>query len=135
MKIYYIKKPCPSCKTKIRIGLFSDRGKIMRCPKCGQLLMDDPKNNYFLVVLLIAGVGLSMVFRHFFGESAWRDIAILAVFSVVFVMLVRFRVVKKELVIRNTQTNELSYIDLTDWEEILKNTKGKENIFEIIERF
>lgn len=134
MKIYGIKKPCPYCRSKISIGLFSDRGKIIRCPSCGQLMMDDPKTNYFLILLIFAGIGLSMVLRKFLGESVWRDLAILALFSIAYLLLIRLKKVKKELVIRNKQTNERSFIDHSDWEEILENTTGKENIFEIEER-
>jgi len=134
MKIYFIKKPCPTCQTKIGLGLFSDRGKITRCPKCGELLMDDPKSNYILLLLIVSGIILSMGSRHFFGASALRDIMILVVFSAVFLFFIHLKVVKKELVIRNKQTNEISYIDQADWNEILENTKGKENPFEIIEK-
>lgn len=133
MKIYFIKKPCPTCKTKIGIGLFSDRGKIIRCPNCGELVMDNPKTNYLLIAFIIFGVLLSMGLRHFFGESIFRDILILLFFSVAFLFFIHLIVVKKDLVIRNRQTNEISYIDNDDWDEILDNTKEKENPFEIIE--
>jgi hypothetical protein len=36
-------------------------------------------------------------------------------------------------VIRNKKTGETSYIDKIDWNEILNNSTGKENNFEIIE--
>jgi hypothetical protein len=134
MKIYFIKKPCPTCKTKIGIGLFSDRGKIIRCPKCGELLMDDPRSNYILLLLIVSGIFLSMGFRHFFGASALRDIMILAVFSAFYLFFIRLKIVKKDLVIRNKQTNEISYIDQADWEDIVKNAAGKENNFEITEK-
>jgi hypothetical protein len=134
MKVYFIKKPCPTCKTKIGLGLFSDRGKIIRCSSCGELLMDDPKSNYILLFLIVSGVILSMGFRHFFGASALRDIMILVVFSAVFLFFIHFKVVKKDLVIRNKQTDEISYIDQADWEEIVKNATGKDNNFEIIEK-
>jgi hypothetical protein len=134
MKIYFIKKPCPTCKTKIGLGLFSDRGKIIRCSKCGELLMDDPKSNYILLLLMVSGVILSMVFRHFFGTSALRDMMLLVVFFTLFLFSIRLKVIKKDLVIRNKQTNEISYIDQADWNEILENTKDRENTFEIIEK-
>lgn len=133
MKIYFIKKPCPTCKTKIGLGLFSDRGRIIRCSNCGELLMDDPKSNYILLLLIVSGVVLSMGFRHFFGASAFRDIMILVVFFALFMFFIHLKVVKKDMVIRNKQTNEISYIDQADWNEILENTKEKENNFEIIE--
>ena len=134
MKIYFIKKPCPTCKTKIGLGLFSDRGKIIRCPKCGELLMDDPKSNYILLLLIVSGIILSMGLRHFFGASTFRDIMILVVFSALFLFFIHLKVVKKDLVIRNKQTNEISFIDEADWEEIVKNAIGKDNNFEIIEK-
>lgn len=134
MKIYFIKKPCPACKTKIGLGLFSDRGKIIRCPNCGKLLMDDPKSNYIFLFLLVAGVFLSMGLRHFFGESTWRDILILVLLFVLFLFFIRLKFVKKDLVIKNKQTSEISYIDQVDWEEIVENAKGKEINFEIVEK-
>jgi len=33
----------------------------------------------------------------------------------------------------NKQTNEIAYIDRNEWHEILVNSSGKENLFEIIE--
>jgi hypothetical protein len=134
MKFYFIKKPCPTCKTKIGLGLFSDRGKIIRCSSCGELLMDDPKSNYVLLLLIFSGMILSMGFRNFFGASALRDIMILVAFSALFLFFIRLKVVKKDLVIRNRQTNEISYIDQADWDEIVKNATGKDINFEIIEK-
>lgn len=134
MRIYFIKKPCPVCKTKIGLGLFSDRGKIIRCPQCRELLMDNPGSNYTLLILIVTGVVLSMGLRHFFGASAIRDILILVLFFAVFLYSVNLKVVKKDLVVKNKLTNEISYMDLADWEEIVANTKGKENNFEIIEK-
>ena len=134
MNVYFIRKPCPSCKTKIGIGLFSDRGKIIRCPNCRKLLMDDPKNNYILLLLIVSGIFLSMGLRHIFGVSAFRDIMILLVSIAVFLFFIHLKVVKKDLVIRNKQTKEISYIDQKDWEDIVENAKGKEINFEIIEK-
>ena len=134
MKIYFIKKPCPTCKTKIGLGLFSDRGKIIRCSNCGELLMDDHKSNYVLLLLIFSGMILSMGFRHFFGANALRDIMLLVVFSALFYFFIHLKVVKKDLVIRNKQTLEISYIDQADWHEIVENAKEKDNNFEIIEK-
>jgi hypothetical protein len=134
MKLYFIKKPCPTCKTKIGIGLFSDRGKIIRCPNCGELVMDNPKTNYLLIALIIFGILLSMGLRHLLGESSWRDILIVVILFAAFVISIRLIVVKRDLVIRNRQTNELSYIDNSDWNDIEENAKGKENNFEIVEK-
>lgn len=134
MRIYFIKKSCPTCKTKIGLGLFSDRGKIIRCSNCGELLIDNPKTNYILLLLIVLGLGLSLVFTRFFGPSAWRDILILVMLFALFLFFIQLKVVKKDLVIKNKQTNEISYIDQIDWEEIVENAKGKELNFEIIEK-
>ena len=77
---------------------------------------------------------LSMGFRHFFGASALRDIMLLIVFSALFFFFIHLKVVKKDLVIKNKQTLEISYIDQADWHEIVENAKGKDNNFEIIEK-
>ncbi len=134
MRIYFIKKPCPTCKTKIGLGLFSDRGKILRCSNCKDLLIDNPKTNYILLLLIGVGMSLSLAFTHFFGASVWRDILILVAFCALFLCFIQLKVVKKDLVIKNKQTNEISYIDQSDWEEIVENAKGKELNFEIIEK-
>jgi len=42
-------------------------------------------------------------------------------------------VIKKDLIIRNKQTNQISYVDNSDWKEILNNSVNKENNFEIVE--
>jgi hypothetical protein len=96
--------------------------------------MDNPGSNYTLLILIVTGVVLSMGLRHFFGASAIRDILILVLFFAVFLYSVNLKVVKKDLVVKNKLTNEISYMDLADWEEIVANTKGKENNFEIIEK-
>jgi CRISPR/Cas system CSM-associated protein Csm4 (group 5 of RAMP superfamily) len=43
------------------------------------------------------------------------------------------KIVKKDFVIRNKDTKQIAYIDKKEWNEILKNSMGKENNFEITE--
>ena len=75
-----------------------------------------------------------MVFSHVLGTSALRDILILFGISALFLFFIHLKVVKKDLVIKNKQTNEISYIDQVDWEEIVKNANGRDVNFEIIEK-
>ena len=41
MKLNLFKKPCPTCKTQIRSGLFAIKDQIVCCPKCGELLIEN----------------------------------------------------------------------------------------------
>jgi hypothetical protein len=47
-------------------------------------------------------------------------------------LITKMKEVKKELVIRNVQTNQISFINQSDWEDILNNSQNHENNFEII---
>lgn len=65
-------------------------------------------------------------------NSIW-GLVIFILSSVVMLRIRTLTIVKKELVIKNKASNVVSYIDKSDWNEIIKNTSGKENSFEIIE--
>ncbi len=128
-----MKKPCPVCKTKIRAGLFNHREEIIRCPNCGALLIDNPKRKLAGMLIGMTGLVLWAIL------SLWFVINLPLLFLLIFIplfisMLIwNFSVIKKDLAIRNKQTNMVSYVNKSDWDEIVKNSPGKENIFEIIE--
>jgi len=134
MKLNFRQKLCPTCKTQIGIGLFSSRGKIIRCPKCGELLIEKSVTNLLWGLSLVLVILLLLGSHFFFGDSFLLDLLIFLAVFIVFVLNDSLTIVKKDLVIWNKQTNQISYIDHADWNEILENTKGKENIFEITER-
>ena len=134
MSLKIIHNHCPTCNTKIGLRLWAINGEILRCPKCKELLIDNPKRNLLGSLLFSAGFILIAGLQHLYGANISRDLVIIYFFGFAFVMVRKLTITKKDLVIRNKQTNQISYIDHADWNEILENTKGKENIFEITER-
>ena len=73
-------------------------------------------------------------FRHFWGSSIIRDLAILIVAFILSVAVRKLTVTKKDLVIKNKQSGQVSFVDYSDWNEIVETSTGKENGFEIIEK-
>ncbi len=134
MSLKIIHNHCPTCKTKIGLRLWAVNGEILRCPKCEELLIDDPKRNLLGALCFFCGFLLIAILQHLYGANIFRDLAIIAISGFAYGTVRKLAIVKKDLVIRNKQTNEISYIDHTDWNEILENTKGKENMFEILEK-
>lgn len=126
-------KSCPSCKEHLPVNLFSYSGKIFRCPKCGTLVADDPKRNWYGFFLMMLGFVGAVLVRNFGKSTVIADILIITLCWLTWMFLKRLMIVKKELVIKNKATNELSYINQSDWEEIVANAAGKENSFEITE--
>jgi predicted nucleic acid-binding Zn ribbon protein len=133
MKQFLIKKPCPTCKASIEIGLFSIREEIVRCAKCKELLTDNPKRKQIQVIIILVGLLISVGGHYLIGISLNWGILIGFVLLLISIVVSNLTIIKKDLVIRNKQTNEISYIDKSDWNDRLVNSSGKENIFEIIE--
>ncbi len=134
MSLKIIHNHCPTCKTKIGLRLWAVNGEILRCPKCKELLIDDPKRILLGVLLFFAGFLVTGILQHLYGANIFRDLAIIIISGFAYGMVRKLTIAKKDLVIRNKQTNKISYIDHADWNEIIENTKGKENIFEITEK-
>ncbi len=133
MKNKLITKPCPTCHTPIGIGLYLSREVIIRCPKCGELLNEDPKRKKIGIFINLLAILLWVIGSYWTGVGRFAGFLILPITVIIALVITRFVVVKKDLVIRNKKTNEISYIDHSDWKEILLNTAEKENGFEIIE--
>jgi hypothetical protein len=134
MQLDIIQKSCPICQTKIKLGLMSINGEILRCPKCGQLLIDSPKRNLFGALMFALGFLSIGGLRHFWGSNIIRDLAILVVAGIFSVAVRKLTVTKKDLVIKNKQSGQVSFVDYSDWNEIVESSTGKENGFEIIEK-
>ena len=47
--------------------------------------------------------------------------------------IINFRIIKRDLIIRNKQTHQISYVNNSDWIEILNNSANTENNYEIVE--
>jgi len=58
---------------------------------------------------------------------------ILLVFYAASLKVVDLMIVKKDLIIRNKYSNQISYVDNFDWKEIVDNAIDSENSFEIVE--
>ena len=134
MALKIIHSQCPTCKTKIGLRLLFVPDEILRCPKCGQLLVDSGKRNLLGILLFFAGFLTIVGLQHFYGQNLIRDLAILVVSLLAYGMVRKLNVTKKDYIIRNMDTNRISYIDQADWNEIVENNKGKEFRFEIIEK-
>jgi len=133
MKQNLINKPCPTCKTQIGIGLFSNREEIIRCPKCKELLIENPKRKLLGSIIFFLGIFIGIGSREFIGISSIWGILIFILSIIIMLRISNLIIIKKDLVIKNRATNAISYIDHVDWNEILSNTSGRENSFEIIE--
>lgn len=83
--------------------------------------------------ITILGVLFWIGFHYWLGITSKWGFLIILVSLILSAVISNLTKIKKDLVIRNKQTNEISYIDQADWNDILVNSTGKENIFEIIE--
>lgn len=133
MKQNLIKRPCPTCKTPVRTGFFTIREEIIRCPNCRELLIDNPKRIQIGAAIMLLGILIWIGFQYWLGISSNWTFLIILVSLILSILISNLTKIKKDLVIRNIQTNEISYIDRSDWNDILMNSSGKKNIFEIIE--
>jgi len=126
-------KPCPDCKAQIGTGLFSIREQIVRCPKCGELLTENPKRKPLGAFIAFLGFVLGIGGSYLLDISLLWGLLIFLICGLISIKIGNLIIVKKDMVIRNKITNQLAYIDQADWTEILKNTSGKQNDFEIVE--
>ena len=135
MKPNLFQKPCPTCKTQIRTGLFSNREQIVRCPKCNELLVENPKGILISSFILFLGLVLGVGGCYLLDISLFWGLLIFLISGLFSLRIGNLMIIKRDLAIRNMQTNQISYVDMADWSEILKNTSGKQNDFEIVEKF
>ena len=133
MKQNFIKKHCPTCGTPISIGLFKSRDEIIRCPKCKELLIESPKRKQLGLAISLLGIVIGIGLQYWLRTNLGLVFLFLLVSLIISIAISKFIKVKKDLVVRNKQTNAISYIDRSDWNDILANSSGKENHFEIIE--
>ena len=132
MNFNVFKKSCPTCNSKLEMGFSRIRENIIRCSHCGALLIENPKRNFASMIVLFCGIFIA-------SGSKWLNIPLfygILIFVISFfiaMLITKMKEVKKELVIRNVQTNQISFINQSDWEDILNNSQNHENNFEIIE--
>ena len=133
MNLNILKKSCPNCKKDISVGLFSNKEKIIRCPQCRVLLIDNPVRSKIGSVIIILGIILGLSCRYLFGLIAFWGLLIIIISVLTSMLISNLKIIKMDLVIRNKKTNEISYINQSDWNDILNGLSDKENNFEIIE--
>ena len=132
MNFNVFKKSCPTCNSELNMGFFRIRENIVRCSNCGALLIENPKRNVTSMIVFFCGIFIA-------SGSKWLNIPLfygILIFVISFfiaMLITKMKEVKKELVIRNVQTNQISFINQSDWEDILNNSQNHENNFEIIE--
>jgi len=132
MNFNVLKKSCPSCNSEFKMGFSRISEKIIRCSNCGALLIENPKRNLNSMIILFCGIFIA-------SGSKWLNIPLfygILIFIVSFftsMWITKLKVIKKDLVIRNVYTNQISYINRSDWDEILNNSQNLENNFEIVE--
>jgi hypothetical protein len=128
-----IKKPCPVCKTLVGTTLFSQREEIKRCTQCGALLIENPKRALLGMIIGLAGLILGLCCPELLGISFFWGLSIILGSFFVSGMINNFTIIKKDLIIRNKLTGEISFTNKSDWDEILKNSTGGTINFEIVE--
>ena len=132
MKIKVLNKSCPNCKSTISLKFYRNREEIIPCPNCKSLLAENPKRKMTSGIIIFIGIVLTIVSATLQVPIYLALIILLVSFGVA-LKVVDLTIVKKDLIIRNKHTNQISYVDNSDWKEIIQNAAGKENNFEIVE--
>ncbi len=81
-----------------------------------------------LVLGIFAAIGVPLLIDYFF-----IGVLLLLVSFSIAQALIKLSVAKRDLKIRDKITNRVSYIQKSDWEEIVKNAKNGKINYEIIE--
>jgi uncharacterized paraquat-inducible protein A len=132
MKINLLNKSCPNCNSIISLNFYRNREEIIQCPNCKTLLTENPKRKMASSIVLFVGLFLLI------GSATLR----IPIYFGLLTLFISFGIaqkvielmsVKKDLIIRNKQTNQISYVNNSDWKEIVNNSADKENNFEVLE--
>jgi len=95
--------------------------------------MENPKRDRIGMWIVILGMLLSLGIQYQFSTNKLWNILIFTGAMMIWFFIRNLMIVKKDFVIRNKKTNAIDYVDRNEWNEILKNSAGKENSFEITE--
>jgi uncharacterized protein YbaR (Trm112 family) len=131
MKINLLNKSCPNCKSNISLKFYRNREEIIQCPNCKTLLVENPKKKITSSIIIFIGIVLT-ISSTILKIPIYLGLIILLVFYGVAIKVIDLMIVKKDLIIRNKHTNQISYVDNSDWKEIIQNAADKENNFEIV---
>ena len=132
MEIKILDKSCPNCKTKISLNFYRNREEIIRCTNCKTLLIENPKRKIASGIVIFIGLFVTISLSALKVPIFIGLLPFLGSFGIA-LKIIDLMVIKKDLVIRNKQTNQISYVDNSDWQEILNNSANQENNFEILE--
>lgn len=125
MKINRFYKPCPNCKSKISLNFYRNREEIIRCTNCKTLLIENPKRKMASGVVVFIGIFVTISLSAL-KIPIYIGLLLLLVFFGIALKIIDLMVIKKDLIIRNKQTNQISYVDNSDWTEIVDNATNKE---------
>jgi len=132
MKIKLLNKSCPNCKSNIPLNFYRNREEIIQCTNCKTLLVENPKRKMVSGIVIFIGISLT-IWASALRVPFYVVLLILLLFYGIALKIIELIITKKDLIIRNKQTNQMSYIDNSDWKEIVKNSANKEINFEIVE--
>lgn len=132
MKFNLLNKSCPNCKSNISLKFYRNREEIIRCPNCKTLLTENPKRKMISSIIIFIGIVLT-ISSATLKIPIYLGLIILLVFYAASLKVVDLMIVKKDLIIRNKYSNQISYVDNFDWKEIVDNAIDSENSFEIVE--
>ena len=132
MKSNIINKSCPNCKSKIPFNFYRNREEIIQCSNCKTLLKENSSGALTSGIVFFLG-GFFATGSKWIGIPTWVGLLImlLAIYSAF--KIIHFRIIKRDLIIRNKQTNQISYVNNSDWSEIINNSVDREINFEIVE--
>ena len=133
MNLNIMNKPCPSCKSEIEMGFWTIRENIRRCPECGVLLIENSNRKLVSGILFFIG-GFVASGSEWLGIPMFIGVLIMIVSIIMAFKIVNFKIIEKDFVIKNKETNQISFINKSDWIDIENNSSDNENKFEIIER-
>jgi hypothetical protein len=132
MKINILNKPCPKCQSNISFHFFKNREEIIQCPNCKTLLKENSTGNLISGAVFFVG-GFFATGSKWIGIPIWVGLLIMILAIYIALKIINFRIIKRDLIIRNKQTNQISYVNNSDWKEIVNNSAATENNFEIVE--
>ncbi|WP_319589543.1 hypothetical protein [uncultured Draconibacterium sp.] len=124
---------CPTCQSGIRLNLYRNREEIIECKNCKSLLVETPKSRLISSAVLVIGIFIAI------GVSLLVDNLLIGFVSLLVSislsqMLIKLSLAKAELKIRDKITNRVTYIQKSDWEDILNNSRNGTINYEILER-
>ncbi len=133
MKLQLTKRACPTCKEPLdlKIFTFSIQNELVQCPKCKSLVRR--KIMWIGPIIYIGGSLLATFLYEQLGYFSIWMVAVLAIAFLIPLLTQKYEVIIRDFKIRNKLTNQVTYINHNDWQDIVANAKDAEPNFEIVE--